>query len=145
MIPKKLKSFYPILAQQLNVPVEVVEVLYDTLFEYLANKVRNLEGKDIYLKNIGTFTARKSKIEKLERRINNHIAFMDKMLELEKVSIEDFNTTVDMLKKYLERLYKLKADIHEEWLRKQENKKLRNEYISRGLEEQKADNGGHSE
>ena len=113
MIPKKLKSFYPILAQQLNVPVEVVEVLYDTLFEYLANKVRNLEGKDIYLKNIGTFTARRSKIEKLERRINNHIAFMDKMLELEKVSIEDFNTTVDMLKKDLERLSKLKADMHE--------------------------------
>lgn len=145
MNPKKLKSFYPILAQQLNVPVEVVEVMYDTLFEYLANKIRNLEGKEIYLKNIGTFSARRSKIEKLQKRLHTTLDRIAALAESGATTPEQFIKDTEQVKVDLERLEKIKEDIHKDWLEKQEKKKLRYEYISRSLEEQETDNGGDSE
>lgn len=145
MNPKKLKSFYPILAQQLNVPVEVVEVMYDTLFEYLANKIRNLEGKEIYLKNIGTFSARRSKIEKLQKRLHTTLDRIAALAESGATTPEQFIKDTEQVKVDLERLEKIKEDIHRDWLEKQEKKKLRYEYISRSLEEQETDNGRDSE
>lgn len=145
MNPKKLKSFYPILAQQLNVPVEVVEVMYDTLFEYLANKIKNLEGKEIYLKNIGTFSARRSKIEKLQKRLHTTLDRIAALAESGATTHEQFIKDTEQVKVDLERLEKIKEDIHRDWLEKQEKKKLRYEYISRSLEEQETDNGGDSE
>lgn len=68
MKPKKYKDFYPDIAKECNAHPELVTNLISFYYDKVRKALSNLESNKIYLPNLGTFSLRKTRLEKSIKR-----------------------------------------------------------------------------
>lgn len=71
MIPKKSSILYKELAEEINVPLELVEDLIQTYYKTLRNELTNLTQPRINVDGLGQFVARQALISKSIERYKN--------------------------------------------------------------------------
>ncbi len=144
---KKLKSFYPIIANQLNLPVDVVESFYENLFAYTKIKLHDLKDYEVFIKNLGSFRLR---LKRTSHKAPGMTVMVHKNILL---AVEaDTDERIDLYSKksrdkFTEqsRLLKLYEILKEQYSNKLKKVKIRDAYIAGNLEKQGDDNGGYTE
>ena len=76
MIPKKSNTLYKELAEEIDVPIELVEDLIQAYYKNLRNELTNLTNPRINVEGLGQFVARpglvKKSIERYKKALNSH-------------------------------------------------------------------------
>lgn len=133
MIPKKSNILYKELAEEINVPVELVEDLIQVYYKNLRNELTNLTNPRINVEGLGQFVARpglvKKSIERYKKALNSHDTSTFRAYYNKK-----------MLEEKVECLENLDKKIEEQELKKQKFKQDKNEDKFKGdMEESETD------
>jgi len=113
MLPKNSKHYIVPTAEELNLPVDLVESVVSFYYNSVRKALTNLKCQNIVLENLGTFKAKKKELPKLIQKHERHLAVLNK---------ETFNQMV-LKKEIEERLAKvvsLKQRIEESDARKKQ-------------------------
>lgn len=134
MIPKKSNELYKELAEELNVPVELVEDLMQSFYKSIRDNLTGLKHPRINVEGLGQFVARPSLVKKSIERYKKGLTSHD-------TSTFKAYYNKKMLEEKVECLEKLDQKITEADLKKQQFKREKNEeYTQTYLGEQKTDN-----
>ena len=119
MIPKNHKSFFKSVSEEVGVHKDVVDDLVTFYYAKVRKTLSNLEHTSISVSNLGTFSLRKTKLEKAIKK-NKDIAG-----NLQKMKYKDYDKYVPVkakLEKMEKMLEKLNALINKKKKFKNENK-----------------------
>lgn len=122
---------------------EVVESMYETMWEYLVIQLKSLEHNEVFIKNLGSFKARYKRIDKFIDKCDKAIKYYET-----NIPEEDKERLWPRASKYYADLWKLrlmKDKIEQSWEKEKEKRQLRHAFTTRNLEEQRADNGGDNQ
>lgn len=134
MIPKKSNELYKELAEELNVPVELVEDLMQSFYKSIRDNLTGLKHPRINVEGLGQFVARPSLVKKSIERYKKGLTSHD-------TSTFKAYYNKKMLEEKVECLEKLDQKITEADLKKQQFKREKNEeYTQTYLGKQKTDN-----
>jgi 4-alpha-glucanotransferase len=134
MIPKKSNQLYKELAEEINVPVELVEDLIQSYYNKIRNNLTGLTHPRINVEGLGQFVARPGLVKKSIQRYK-------KALDSHDTSTFKAYYNKKMLEDKVECLENLEKIIDEQELKKQKFKQDKYESKSKGdLEEPKTDN-----
>lgn len=133
MIPKKSNVIYKELAEEMSIPVELVEDLIQEYYKNLRNELTNLTNPRINVEGLGQFVARsglvKKSIERYKKALDSHDTSTFRAYYNKK-----------MLEEKVECLENLDKKIEEQEIKKQKFKQDKNEdKFKRNLEEPEAD------
>jgi 4-alpha-glucanotransferase len=133
MIPKKSNTLYKELAEEIDVPIELVEDLIQAYYKNLRNELTNLTNPRINVEGLGQFVARpglvKKSIERYKKALNSHDTSTFRAYYNKK-----------MLEEKVECLESLDKKIEEQEIKKQKFKQDKNEDKFKGdMEEPETD------
>lgn len=133
MIPKKSSQLYKELAEDINVPVELVEDLIQSYYKNIRDNLTNLTYPRINVEGLGQFVARPGLVKKSIQRYK-------KALDSHDTSTFRAYYNKKMLEDKVECLENLDKKLDESELKKQEFKKQKDENQLKGnLEEPETD------
>lgn len=133
MIPKKSNQLYKELAEDLNMPVELIEDLMQSYYKEVRNNLTNLSHPRINVEGLGQFVARPGLVKKSIQRYK-------KALDSHDTSTFSAYYNKKMLEDKVECLENLDKKLDEFENKKQEFKKQKNENQLKGdLEEPETD------
>jgi 4-alpha-glucanotransferase len=133
MIPKKSNQLYKELAEEINVPVELVEDLIQSYYKNVRDNLTNLTYPRINVEGLGQFVARPGLVKKSIQRYT-------KALDSHDTSTFRAYYNKKMLEDKVECLENLSKKLDEFENKKQEFKKQKDEnQLKRDLEEPEAD------
>lgn len=133
MIPKKSSALYKDLAEEINVPIELVEDLIQTYYKTLRTELTNLTQPRINVDGLGQFVARQALIKKSIERYK-------KVLDSHDTSTFRAYYNKKMLEEKVEKLEALEIKIKAQNQKKQDFINKKNESsIKSNLGEQDAD------
>jgi len=134
MIPKKSNLLYRELAEEMNIPVELVEDLIQTFYKEIRSSLTNLKHPRINVEGLGLFEARPSMVKKSIDRYKKGLVSHD-------TSTFKAYYNKKMLEDKVEALEKLSQKIDKDALEKEIFKKKKDEkYIKTNLAEPESDN-----
>ena len=117
MNPKKSKQFYNEIAKKADVHKDVAADLVYFFYEKFRNNLSNLSSHKIILPNLGTFTLRKTKLEKAIKRNKDILGNLEKMTYKGynkyvpvKNKLEEMENALKMLNKKIENKKKFKNE-----------------------------------
>lgn len=133
MIPKKSNVIYKELAEEMSIPVELVEDLIQEYYKNLRNELTNLTNPRINVEGLGQFVARsglvKKSIERYKKALDSHDTSTFRAYYNKK-----------MLEEKVECLENLDKKIEEQEVKKQKFKQDKNEdQFKRNLEKPETD------
>lgn len=133
MIPKKSSQLYKELAEEINVPVELVEDLIQSYYKNIRDNLTNLTYPRINVEGLGQFVARPGLVKKSIQRYK-------KALDSHDTSTFRAYYNKKMLEDKVECLENLDKKLDESELKKQEFKKQKDENQFKGnMEEPETD------
>lgn len=133
MIPKKSSQLYKELAEEINVPAELVEDLMQSFYKSLRHELTNLSYPRINVEGLGQFVARPGLVRKSIQRYK-------KALDSHDTSTFKAYYNKKMLEDKVECLEKLSLKLDEMEFKKQQFKETKYENQSEGnLEEPETD------
>jgi 4-alpha-glucanotransferase len=134
MIPKKSNELYKELAEEQNVPVELVEDLMQVFYKSIRDNLTGLTYPRLNVEGLGQFVARPSLVKKSIERYKKGLTSHD-------TSTFKAYYNKKMLEEKVECLEKLDQKIAEADLKKQHFKREKNEeYIETNLGQPETDN-----
>ena len=134
MIPKKSNELYKELAEEQNVPVELVEDLMQAFYKSIRDNLTGLTYPRLNVEGLGQFVARPSLVKKSIERYKKGLTSHD-------TSTFKAYYNKKMLEEKVECLVKLDQKIAEADLKKQHFKREKNEeYIETNLGQPETDN-----
>lgn len=134
MIPKKSSQLYKELAEEMHIPVELVEDLMQSYYKEIRNNLTNLNYPRINVEGLGQFVARPGLVKKSIDRYK-------KALDSHDTSTFSAYYNKKMLEEKVECLENLSQKLDEAEVKKQNFKKQKNENQLKGdLEEPETDN-----
>lgn len=134
MIPKKSNQLYQELAEELNLPVELIEDLMQSFYKEVRNNLTGLKFPRINVEGLGQFVARPGLVKKSIQRYK-------KALDSHDTSTFKAYYNKKMLEEKVECLESLEKQLEEQEFKKQEFKNKKNEeHTKTYLGEQETDN-----
>jgi nucleoid DNA-binding protein len=125
MIPKKSNTLYKELAEEMNIPAELVEDLIQSFYKSLRDNITKLSHPRINVEGLGQFVARpglvKKSIDRYKKALESHDTstfkayYNKKMLEEKVEYLENLNLKIEELEL---KKQKFKQDRYEKQLNK---------------------------
>jgi|TARA_R110000772_G_scaffold185598_1_gene296745 hypothetical protein len=129
MNPKKPKQFIKPTADLLGETENLVLDVVNFYWAAVRKELYKLESPSVTVTNLGTFKVRYKRISVLEKKYNNFL----KDSSMDKMTFDKHNVHNKSLTK-LKKLEELRTKMQEEYERKAEVKKQRQEYVIKSLE-----------
>lgn len=138
MNPKSYKEFIPITADELDIKKSVVEDCIDFFYSRVRKSLVDMKHKNVHVHNFGTFKAKKSELDRLYKKYQNHLNILENPETFSQMKIKK-----DVEEKFqkVAGLYKI---INDESKRKTQIKRSKYEFKANdNLEKPERDPGGN--
>ena len=140
MVPKKAKDLIPLVAKELGLHEELVDVIVTVYWQEIRKAMSELRGNRVNVVNFGLFMTSRPKMLKLEKK---YAAFVSKKEEANTfrkyAMVKEAETRLNSIRKLLE-------DLQKDQLKKQTVTDKKHAYKTKSnLEEPKGDTPGYKE
>jgi nucleoid DNA-binding protein len=134
---KSYKNFIQVTGDDLGVPKSTVEDCIDFFYARVRKSLTDMKHRRIHVNNFGTFRVKKAELDKLYRKYKNHLTILENPETFTQMKIKK------EVEQKFEKVMSLYEIINAEGKRKEQTKRIRNEFIKEDLGTPEGDNGGN--